>query len=188
MKKMKWLVAGAATLLLLPGLARMASEPQGNALKNAKVGQWVEYSTHNQIMGRTMEMKTKQTIVAKDATSVTMRVETTMMGRAMPPQTVKIQLDKTYQPYTEGMTNAKVTKLGEGDESLTVGGKSYPCHWVKVKVSATKPHAMEAVTKVWTCKTVPVTGMVKMESDSTMKMEGHSVPNKLTMVLTGSGG
>ncbi len=180
-------VAVALGVLLLPVLSWMAQGAGNNPLKNAHVGDWVEFATHTGAMGQQMEMKTKQTVVAKDATSITLRTETTMMGHTMPPQDVKIPLNRSYEPYAAGLTDAKVTPLGEGNETLKVGGKSYACHWVKVKVAATKPQPMEGTTKVWTCPDVPVTGVVKMETESTMTVGGKSMPTQMTMELIGSG-
>jgi L-fucose mutarotase/ribose pyranase (RbsD/FucU family) len=125
--------------------------------------------------------------VARDDVSVTLRMAVTMMGRQMPPKDTKIMLDKPYQPYMQGDSDAKVTTLGEGDETVTVDGKSYKCHWVKVKVVATKPVAVESTTKAWSSKDVPLSGMVKMEIESVMTVEGNTMNTKTTMRLTGSG-
>jgi hypothetical protein len=57
-----------------------------NPLKNAKVGQFIEFNMTTETMGNKMEMKMKQTVVAKDDVSVTLRTETTAMGQKMPPQ------------------------------------------------------------------------------------------------------
>ena len=180
-------VTVALGALLLPVLSWMALGPGDNPLRNARVGDWVEFVMHTGAMGHQMDMTMKETVVAKDAASVTLRMVSSMMGHAMPPHDVKIPLDKPYEPYAAGLTDAKVTKLGEGNETLIVGGKSYPCHWVKVKVSATSPQPMEGTTKVWTCSSVPVTGVVKMETESTMTVNGKSMPTQMSMELTGSG-
>jgi hypothetical protein len=127
-------------------------------------------------------------VVAKDATAVTLRMETTMMGQKMPGQDVKIPLDQPYEPSTQGLADAKVTQLGEGNETISVGGKSYACHWTKTKVVATKPQAVENTAKVWMCKDVPVNGLVRMESEGTMTMEGQAMTTKMSMELTGASG
>jgi hypothetical protein len=173
-------VFGALVLPLQTGAA-------DNPYKSAKVGAWVEYVTTTESLGTKHEMKTKQTVVAKDDVSVTVRIVATVMGREMPPHDSKIMFDKPYDPYTQGNTDAKVTVLGEGDETITVDGKSYPCHWGKARVVATKPVAMESTVKAWTSKDVPVGGMVKMEGESVMTMEGRTMNSTMTMRLTGSG-
>jgi len=169
--------------LLLPLLVLAVDNP----LKNARVGEFIEFKMITEAMGTQMEMKMKQTVVAKDDVSVTLRTESTMMGKEMPAQDNKIMLDQPFEPYTQGLTDAVVTPLGEGDETITVGGKSYDCHWAKVKVVTTKPAAVEAVSTVWTCKDVPVNGMVRMVTDSAMKMGEQTMNSKMTMELTGAG-
>ncbi len=179
-------VAAVLGALLLPVLGVLAFGD--NPLRNASVGQWAEYVMKNQVMGQTMEMKMKQSVVAKDATSVTLRTETTVMGKKTSTD-VKIPFDQPYEPYKTGLpANAKVTvtPMGTGSETVTVGGRAYACTWAKVKMVMAAPTPMESVTKVWTCKDVPVAGMVKMETESTMSAGGQSMTTRMTMELTGS--
>ena len=161
---------------------------EANPLKNAKVGDWIEFAMSTEAMGRKMEMEMKQSVVAKDETSVTLRTESSMMGQKMPGKDVKIPLDKPYEPYTQmqNLTDAKVTPLGDGDESITVAGKSYACRWTKVKVVATKPQAMEMTAKTWVCKDVPVSGLVRMESEMNMTVNGQAMATKTSMELKDS--
>ena len=176
------------TLVLLGALALpMLIWAVDNPLKNAKVGEWIEFTMTTETMGAKMTMKMKQTVIAKDAVSVTLRTETTAMGNKMPAQESKILFDQPYEPYKEGFKDAVVTPLGSGSETITVGGKPYACQWQKVKVVATKPMPVEATTTVWTCKDVPVSGMVRMVTDSSMKMEGQTMSTKMTMELVGAG-
>jgi len=174
--------------LVLPVLSWMALGPGDNPLKNASVGEWIEYVMRTGAMGQSMEMKVKQTVVAKDATSVTLRSESTMMGKKMPPQDTKIPLNTPYEPYKQGMpAGVTVTPLGSGSETITVGGKPYACTWTKVKIVMTSPQAMEGTTKVWTCPSVPVTSVVKMETDSTINAGGQTMKSTMTMELVGTG-
>lgn len=182
-RMLKTCVMLALGALVLP----LAARAEENPLKNAKVGEWVEFVTTTATMGNTMEMKTKQTVVAKDDVSVTLRTAVTMMGMQQPPQDVKIMLNQPYQPHAEGFPDAVVTPLGEGTETITVGGKSYASRWTKVKVVATKPAPVQSTSKVWSSKSVPVTGLVKMESESVMTMGGNTMKTTMTMQLTGSG-
>lgn len=178
----------ALSALLMPILGLMALGAGDNPLKNARVGDWAEYVMKNQVMGQTMEMKSKQSIVARDATSVTLRTETTVMGKKTSTDT-KIPFDQPYEPYKMGLPeNVKVTvtPLGSGSETVTVGGKSYACTWAKVKMVMTAPTPMDATTKVWTSKDVPVYGMVKMETDSTMNAGGQTMNTKMIMELVGA--
>jgi len=182
-RMLKTCTAVALGMLLFPLFTWAADNPY----KSAKVGEWVEIVTNSETMGRTMEMKMKQTVVAKDDVSVTLRMVATMMGKQMPPQDTKIMLDKPFDPYTQGNSDAKATILSEGDETIVVDGKSYKCHWAKVKVVATKPAVIESTVKSWSSKDVPLAGMVKMESESVMTMEGTTMNTKTTMKLVGSG-
>jgi hypothetical protein len=156
-------------------------------LKRASVGEWTEYLTRTETMGQTREIRMKKTVVAKDAVSVTLRTATSMMGKEVPPQDVRVMLDQPYEPYKTGHSDATVTQLGEGSETITVGGNVYICHWVKVKTIETKPQAVESTTTVWASKDVPVSGMVKMESEASATRGGKTVTSKTTMELTGAG-
>lgn len=180
-------VLSALCLTVLSLAARAADE---NPLKNAKVGDWVEYAMTSEAMGQKMEMQTKQSVVAKDEVFVTLRTETTMMGQAMPAQDVKIALNKPYEPFAQdpNLTDAKVTPLGEGDETISVGGKSYACRWTKAKVVATKPQAMEGTSRTWVCRDVPVNGLVRMESETNVTVNGQAMVTKMNMELKGASG
>lgn len=164
-----------------------AAKTADNPLKNAKVGQFLEFRTVTEAMGTKSEIQTKQTVIAKDDVSVTLRTEITAMGMKMPPQESKYMLNQPYEPYKAEGTDAVVTPLGEGDETITAGGKSYSCHWAKVKVVASKPAPLTSTTTVWSCKDIPVTGMAKMITDSTMEMQGKTMDSKMTMELISAG-
>lgn len=159
-----------------------------NPLKNAKVGQYIKFKMTTETMGTKTQMEMKQTVIAKDDISVTLRTETTAMGMKMPPQDSKILLNQPYEPYKQGFSDAVVTPLGEGNEQITVGGKTYNCHWAKVKVTASKPTAVDSITTVWSSPDVPVNGMVKMVTDSTTKMGQNAMVTKMTMELVEAGG
>jgi hypothetical protein len=150
-----------------------------NPLKDAKVGEWLQFASHTEVMGQKRDTKMKLTVVAKDAVSVTLRTVMDMgMGKETPPQDVKFMLDKPYEPVKTGSSDAVVTQLGEGYETLVVGGKSYACHWIKVKTVETKPLALESISTVWGCKDVPVNHMVKMESEATTTRGGKVLTTK----------
>jgi hypothetical protein len=182
-------IVGALCLPVLSLLSRAAEENpfKENPFKNAKAGDWIEYTMSTDAMGQKMEMQVKQTVVAKDDTSVTLRMETTMMGQTMPGNDMKIPLDQPWNPLSQRLSDAKVTTLGEGNETVTVGGKSYACHWVQAKIVTTKPQATEGTLKVWTCKDVPVNGMVRMEAATNMVMQGQAMKTAVTMELKDAG-
>ncbi len=179
-------VAAIATVLVgLSGTLPAAENP----LKNAKVGEWVEYSNRTETMGMAMDMVMKQTIVAKDDASATMRIEVTMGGMSMPGgKEIKIALDQPYDPLTATQEGAQVTILAEGDETITVNGTSYACHWVQAKVVVTQPQAVEATSRIWTSKDVPVGGLVRMESEGKLNAGGQDMTMKTVMELKATGG
>jgi len=182
MKWIRWMVA----LAMFVTVATVAAD---NPYKTAKVGEWIEYAMTTQVMGQSMKMKTKQTVIARDEVSVTVKIESWMGSQQMPASEQKILFNKPYEPYNldEKMTDAVVTPMGTGSETLTVGEKTYACQWSKVHIVATKPMPMDSITKVWTTKGVPMSGVVKMETDTTMKMGEKSMATKMTMELTGFG-
>lgn len=182
MKGTRWMVALAMLLCV-------AAAAADNPYKTAKVGEWIEYAMTTQVMGQGMKMKTKQTVIARDEVSVTVKTESWMGSQQMPSSEQKILFEKPFEPYNldAKLTDAVVTPMGTGSETLTVGGKTYPCQWSKVHIVATKPMPMDSITKVWTTKGIPMSGTVKMETDTTMKMGEKSMATKMTMELTGFG-
>ncbi len=157
--------------------------PVKNVLEGANLGDWLQYAVRMDATPRASEMKALQTVVAKDAKNITLQT-TGDLGT----HDVKISLEKPYEPYMPvGDTDAVAQKLKEGRETLTVRGKTYACEWVLVRVHGTVPAPTDCETKVWTCKDVPVTGMVKFESASTATVKGKPVKTTLTMELIGSG-
>lgn len=157
--------------------------PEKNVLEDASPGDWLQYAVRMDATPKGSEMKALQTVIAKDAKNITLQT-TGDLGT----HDVKISLEKPYEPYMPvGETDAVAQKLKEGKETLTVRGKTYACEWVLVRVHGTVPAPTDCETKVWTCKDVPVTGMVKFESVSTATVKGKPVKTTLTMELIGSG-
>jgi len=178
-----WLLC---SLLLFSALFLAPTRTQAyeNPLKKANVGDWIEHKqTMTMAAGKTMEMTSKQTVLAKDEKEITMKMETTVMGRANSHE-IKIPLDVPYNPATAGVARdakAKMEVVGEGEESIKAGDKTYACHWVEMKgTTESRGKSTDMHTKVWYCKDVPVNGMVKMEMDSSSGM-------KMTNELTGAG-
>jgi hypothetical protein len=158
-------------------------KPVVNPLLKAEVGEWLEYVVRTESVGRSTEVKAKQTVIEKSAMYITLQ---TTGGLGTGDQ--RIPLHESYEPYRPlGSKDAMVTKLAEGDEKITVGGKSYECHWVKVRVVAKLPAPTDATTTVWTCPTVPVTGVVKLESQSAGGSAKKGIVSRLTMELVGTG-
>jgi len=124
-------------------------------------------------MDQKQTSKLKQTVKAKDEKEVTLEVENHVMGRKMVSET-KISLVQPYNPAQTGLKDAKVEKLGEGKETITVGGKQYDCKWIKVKMTRQQgPTSISGTSKVWICADVPLGGMVKSEGDMSIKIDAN---------------
>jgi len=175
-----------ATLAVL-ALCLLAVNTQAaeNPLKNAKVGDWVEYVQAVNANGKPMEITMKQSVTAKDDASVTMKMEMSVGGRAIPGQEFKIDLTKEYNPLSPRSGVAKPEIIEQGDEALSIGGKEYKCHWMSVKssVDGQGGQASKFEGKVWVCPDVPLGGMVKMEG----KVESSKGPMDFKKELSGSG-
>jgi hypothetical protein len=185
---MRSLLTSALMVCLVSALQAADDE---NPLKKSKVGDWVEYKTTTEIMSQSIEGTMKMTITAKTEKEATLEVKTiiSVMGneREMPAQKQKIDLTK---PYDFSKLNsmgklpkggdAKVEKVGDGKEKITIGGKSYETNWTKMKTSnKLGDNTIETETKVWMSKDAPLSGMVKMEMKSSFF--------NMTMQLSGSG-
>lgn len=160
------------TLLLL---TLVASQPAAgeNPFRDAKVGDWVEYRTDIKLpTGQQMATSMKQTVTAKSPKEVTLKIEMKAGGRAMPGQTVKLPLDKPFDPGSmmgpPGMkppTDAKFEEQGE--ETLTIAKKKLNCKCMKVKNKAeVGGQKIETEARIWICPDVPLGGLVRMESET----------------------
>ena len=184
-KMLRWSLVLAGVLLLAKG--SLAGEAE-NPFKKAKVGDWVSYNTTTVmgVEGAKTNSAIKQTVKAKDEKELTVLFEMDTAGQKH-SQEVKIPLDKPYDPTAAApkMPQAKTEKLGEGDETITVGGKQYACHWVQIK--ATMGPGTVSTSKVWSCPDVPLGGTVKMETVMDITAGETAMKTTSTMELTGAG-
>jgi hypothetical protein len=144
-------------------------ERNENPFRAAKVGDYVAYKMTTSVMGKNLEINMKQTVTAKDEKEVTLSTATTFMGNAFPGQESKIDLTKPYDPAEAATANkkGKFEKTGEGKEKIKIGNKEYECTWMTGKVSAdANGKKLESDIKAWFSKSVPLTGMIKMEMKS----------------------
>ena len=174
--------------LFLAAICMAMRAEDENPYKNAKVGDWVEYKSSTVMPQMKMESKMKRTVTAKTEKEVTIKMDTEMPN--VPPQSTEMKIDLTtkYDPLTAGMQRggAKppvIEKVGEGDETLNLGGKEYKTHWIDNKMTMEMGgNKMESQSKVWMSKDAPLGGMVRME----MKM-GGAMAMTTTTELTGAG-
>jgi hypothetical protein len=161
-----------ALIVCLAPLAAPAQEKGDNPFKTAKVGDYVAYKMTTSVMGKDLAMDMKQTVSAKDDAEVTLKTAITFMGNALPAQTTKIDLTKPYDPATaaiQGNKQGKFEKTGEGKDKIKVGGKTYECTWLAGKVVAdVKGQKIESDVKLWFTKSVPLSGLLKMEIKSNL--------------------
>jgi hypothetical protein len=157
-------VAFLAVALVLAQGAR-SQEKAENPFKDAKVGDYVTYKMTMSIMGKETEGTIKETVTAKSAKEVTLKsVNNVSKGESAPE---KIDLTMPFDPvasFTRGDKDAKFAKSGEGDEKIKVGDKTYECHWIAGKLTQSAgDQKVEMDVKMWFSKSVPLSGMVKME-------------------------
>jgi hypothetical protein len=160
----------AAVVAFLASAVTYGQEKMENPYSTAKVGDFVAYKMTTSVMGKDIELTTKQTVTAKEEKEVRVKIATTFMGNALPGQETKIDLTKPYDPAAAlGNKKGKFDKTGEGKEKIKVGGKEYETNWMSGKVVAdvgVGGKKIESDVKFWFSKSVPLTGLVKMELKS----------------------
>lgn len=178
----------AVIAVCLVPTARAADDE--NPFKKAKVGDYAEYKLSMTLMGTNIDGTTKMTVIAKDDKEATVEVTAKIVNMGMevniPPQKQKIDLTKPFDPTAMGsmanLPKGADVKIEKGDttEKIMAAGKQYKCTCTKAvstfKIGETN---MQADSKVWISKDVPLSGIVKMEVKSKLA--------NMTMELTGSG-
>lgn len=174
-----------ATLVLACFVTSLRADDEAdNPFRNSKVGDWIEYK----MTGQLMSGKTKMTVTSKDDKELAYEIAGTftMNGKEMtaPLQKQIIDLTKSYDPIVAANLKAsgvKTERLGEGAEKLKVGGREYDAKWIKTKTTATANNiTIVSEGKMWFCKDVPLSGLVKMETST------GPVATVLELVATGS--
>ncbi|MBI3828817.1 MAG: hypothetical protein HY291_04830 [Planctomycetes bacterium] len=175
--------AGGASAKTTGGDTGGAPSAPQNPYKKATVGQWTEYRTVSDSAGTKSESKSKTTVAAKDDKSITLKTVVEVAGTKMPEQTNVIKFDEPVKT-----PEYKTEELEKGSETLAVAGKSFACHWVKSKTVIDNAQMKSTtLSKDWLCDDVPLGGVVKSESTSTMVMNGTEIKTVMTMELVGTG-
>jgi hypothetical protein len=179
----------AALVAVVAPIAAYAQDGADHPFKNARAGDYATYTMTTKIGTIDVKGTITNTVKAATAKEVTLEVTGKANGMPIPPLTQKIDLTKAFDPAgsvpggTKG--DARVEKLAEGAEKITVGGKSYDAKWVKMKVT-TKTAAGEVTMdmKTWVGKDIPL-GLGKLEMTShvggmtmTMTMDLEETGNK----------
>lgn len=174
----------AASVIGLVAVSNAAS--QDNPFKNARVGDWAEYKMTTSTGGFTIDGKIRMEVTVTSNREVRLKTTATVNGLDVPIEETLIDLTKPYDPsHWAGLwngTNASIQKAGDGEEKITVGGKHYQTTWQRMKMIARlSGFEFEADTRIWRSKTVPLSGMVKLEMNS----EITNMEIKTVLELTG---
>lgn len=174
-----------------PAAEETPAEPVAaeNPYAMANVGDFVKYKMVTEAMGQTTESTITMTVTAKDENEVTLSSVVEAMGQTMPATEMKISLT---QPYDQAMwlQGQNIEKLAEAAETVMVGENSYDTMMTEYKYTMEQGGTvMEANTKSWIAKNVPLGGMVKLITTTTMDMGGQPMTTTMTMELVevGSG-
>src|SRR5437762_12390276 len=120
---MRYLLSAGLIVCLMP-----FAQAQDNPYTKAKAGEWAEYKVTTSVMGMNFDLTVKMTVTDIDDKEATISTVATVKGMQTPAQTTKIDLTKPYDPTSAANipkdSKAKVEKLGDGKEKITVGGKT----------------------------------------------------------------
>ena len=168
-----------SALAFLSGLA--AAQDKTHPFAKAKVGEWVGYNVETGSPSANITIK--QTVSARDAEGVTLKVQMSMGGKPLEATDQRVSLKEPFDParmLQSPTVKSQITKLGEGEETLTVAGKKYKCTWVKNRViTEFNGQIIETNSKMWISKDVPLGGLVRAETETAGAMT--------VMELTGVG-
>ena len=165
-------------------LTASGGDKDDNPFKKAKVGDYLAYKMKTSIGGNNIEATMKQTVTTVSEKELSFKTIAMVNGMNIPagPET-KVDLTKPYDPASAALQKnpkGKFDKTGEGKEKIKVGDKTYECDWISGKlVAEAKGFKLNSDVKVWFTKSVPMSGLVKMEMKSDLA--------NVTMELTESG-
>jgi hypothetical protein len=139
-------------------------------LKSAKPGDWTEYQQVTEEKGKKIPQVVKRTALKKDSQTVTVKEEGTLNGQRLPSHERELFFDEPYN-YLPQPPLAKIEKLSEGLEKVSLNGKDYACRWVQLKLTGSSGK-FDAAAKVWLSPDVPLSGVVKFEMSVTQPLKG----------------
>jgi hypothetical protein len=177
----------AAALALAAAPVAFAADDE-NPYKKAKVGDFSTYKMTTKVPGGSVEGTMTQEVTAKDDKEATVRTSGKVSGADIPPNDVKIDLTKPYDPTKATGplppgANVQVEKLKDGKEKIKVAGKEYDSTWETYKMKITSGGmSFDAEMKVWQSKEVAIP-ILKME----MTGEVQGMKMEVAMELTETG-
>jgi|SRR5581483_7853858 len=156
----RWLAVTALAFLVL-GTAR--AQTGENPFRTAKVGDWARYKMTTRAKGLDFDVEVMQKVTARDAKFVTLSTTNKLKDKEFPGKEEKIDLSKPYNPAAAkgAKEKAKVEKIDEGAEKITVAGKSHACKRTKFKVTTTDQKVSQVT--IWVSPALPLSGMAKLE-------------------------
>lgn len=175
MKKMHGiLVVWAICLLTAAMVAPLLAGNSQHPLRNTKVGTWLEYNFKSAFdPGALKAAKCSSRWwnadhITEDFLSV--KFETFVFGQRRPGGNHIFHFDRPFEPTLKDVKGVKIKVLSEGNETLTINGKSYKCKWQMRQIDLamdeqTVTPEYKCKSKVWYCADVPMGGMVRMEND-----------------------
>jgi hypothetical protein len=163
-----WSVFALASLACLVAPSALVAQAQENPYKKAAKGDWVSFEVKIAAGGQPRISTMKQTLTEKTDKEATVATEVLTGDQSIHMPDQKIPLDKSFDVTKlfkpQGVGEVEIQKLEEADESVTVGGKTYPCKRIKVKVIL-KEHKKETITMVWVSPEAPLSGLVKTQTE-----------------------
>jgi hypothetical protein len=178
----------AAALALAAAPVAFAADDE-NPYKKAKVGDFSTYKMTTKVAGANIEGTMTQEVTAKDDKEATVRTSGKVSGTDIPPNDVKIDLTKPYDPTKATGplppgANVQVEKLKDGKEKIKVAGKEYDATWETYKMKVTQAGmSFEAEMKVWQSKEVAIP-ILKMEMNA--EVQGQKMEVAMEMTETGN--
>jgi hypothetical protein len=170
----------AAVAVSAPALADQFENPLYTSWAKVKEGTVVTQKMTSEVAGQKSEnvMTYKLVSLKNDVATVEMVSVTKAGGQEFKSEPIKIE-NKKMIDLPPGKKKEDVVKpegqVGEGEETLKIGGKDYKAKWVKTKISK---DGMEFESKTWSNDDVPGL-MLKMES----KASGPGFTSTTTMEL-----
>jgi hypothetical protein len=145
--------------------AEQVDNPQYKQWSKFKAGAWVKHKSETSFGDQktSQEMTTKLVELTPEKAVIESTISMTMGDQKMDMPAQKMDVPAKVEKKTEP-TAAEKPATKEGDETITVAGKSLKCHWTETTI---KQEGGTIVSKVWMCDDIPGS-MAKMESNSQM--------------------
>ena len=163
--------------MVAAGFSLRAQEaPPPAAHDNPLVGDWVTLKITGKAGGTVIF---KQTLIAKDDTTATIKNEPTVKSdfsgaeKVLPVQEIKVLLSQLRDPtkLAAKLEKGKIEKIQGGKEALDVKGSKIACDWMEFKITfEAGGKSYESNSKIWTSPQIPLEGLVKLVSETSGRL------------------